>query len=84
MTYQKPCNSIHSVLGNFAKVSGEHMPYSLFKINKTTAFAYCLPVDRPLVSVQLNAKSGSKDLFLVSSSTSLNTISTVKFSLALL
>ena len=65
MVYIKPCNAIHSILGNYAKISGEHLPYSLFKVNKTTAFAYCLPVDRPLVSVKLCAKNGTKDLFLV-------------------
>ena len=66
MAYSKPCMAIHSILGSYAKVSGEHLPYSFYKLNKTVAFAYCLPVDRPMISVRLNAKNGSKDLFMVS------------------
>ena len=65
MVYKKPCMSIHSILGQYAKVSGEHLRYSFYKLNKTTAFAYVLPVDKPMVSVKLNARNGSKDLFMV-------------------
>ena len=66
MAYKKPCMEIHSILGQYAKISGEHLRYSFYRINKTTAFAYVLPVDKPLISVKLNARNGSKDLFLVS------------------
>ena len=65
MAYQKPCVAIHSVLGHYAKISGEHLPYSFYRSNKTTALAYSMPIDRPLVSVKLHGKNGSKDLYMV-------------------
>lgn len=65
MAYTRPCNAIHRILGTYAKISGEHLPYSFYKLNKTIAFAYCLPVDKPLISVRLHAKNGMKNIYMV-------------------
>ena len=63
--YQQPCATIHSLLNVYAKISGEFMPYSMFVLNKTTAFAFTTPVDKPMTSVKLHAKNGNIDLFMV-------------------
>ena len=64
--YTQPCKAIHGLLNVYAKIAGEHLPYGLYKLNKSVAVAYTLPVDKPLTSVTLHGKSGAKNLFLVS------------------
>ena len=64
-TYKKPCTEFHSLLNVYAKISGEYLPYSLYKLNKTTAFVFTKPIDKPVQSVKLHAKTGNVDLFMV-------------------
>ena len=64
--YNQPCKTVHSLLNVYAKISGEHLPYGFYRLNKSVAVAYTLPVDKPLTSVTLHGKNGAKNLFLVS------------------
>ena len=65
--YQAPCNTISSLLTNFANMSTEHLPYAFYRKCKTVGLALTCDVDKPISSIRVKDANGvSKELLVVS------------------
>ena len=61
-----PCRSVDSILSDYTRVAMDHLPYCFFMTTKTLVFASSHVSDKPMQTIKLNARNGSKMYKLVS------------------
>ena len=60
-----PCRSVDSILADYTRISQDFLPYCFFMSTKTLAFSTIHVTDKPMQTVKLNARNGSKTYKLV-------------------
>ena len=66
LKFTVPCRSVDSILADYIRISQDYLPYCFFVTTKTLAFSTSHVTDKPMQTVRLNARNGSKTLKLVS------------------
>ena len=61
-----PCRSVDSILSDYTRVAMDYLPYCFFMTTKTLVFASSHVSDKPMQTIKLNARNGSKMYKLVS------------------
>ena len=61
-----PCRSIDSLLCDYVRVSTDYLPYCFYMKTKTVAYATSHVTDKPMQTVKVNARNGTKKYRLVS------------------
>ena len=61
-----PCRSVDSILADYTRISQDFLPYCFFMTTKTLAFSTIHVADKPMQTIKLNARNGSKTYKLVS------------------